>query len=93
MIEAGCDDAGGENQEAVGGEDLLGVLVSQGTAELFPCVCVLIFGQLRAGVLDSSLGSLSYTDTSFRRKLYYSQPVAFRDRDDCIDFTVCLLIS
>lgn len=61
MIGAGCDDAGGENQEAVGGEDLLGVPVSQGTAELFPCVCVFIFGQLRAGVLDSSLGSLSYT--------------------------------
>jgi len=46
--------------EAVGGEDLLRISVSQGTAELFS-VCVLIFGELRAGVLDCSLGSLSYT--------------------------------
>lgn len=37
-VEAGCDDTGGENQEAVGGEDLLSISVSQGTAELFSCV-------------------------------------------------------
>lgn len=60
-VKAGSDDARGENQEAVGGEDLLSISVSQGAAEQFPCVCVLIFGQLRAGVLDFSLGSLFYT--------------------------------
>lgn len=54
------------------------VSLSQGTAELFPCVRERIFGRLRAGVLDFSPGSLSDTLILLSGR-NYSQPVACRD--------------
>lgn len=50
-----------EDKEMIGREDLLGICLPGHCSAIPLCVCVLIFGQLGAGVLDFSPGSISST--------------------------------